>query len=82
MAIAGTILFAPTVIEIGVTVQICTTGSPALSTSFTIVAPQRVQVPHVEVRITASTPSFFSFAAISAAKAFAEATDVPFPTVV
>lgn len=82
IAIAGTILFAPTVIEIGVTVQICTTGIPALSISFTIVAPQRVQVPQVEVRITASTPSAFNFCEYSAANAFADATDVPFPTVV
>jgi len=35
----------------------CTTGNPALSISLTSVAPQRVQVPHVEVNITASTPS-------------------------
>lgn len=58
---AGTILLAPTVMEIGVTVQTCTTGMPALSISLTIVAPQRVQVPHVEVRITAPTPSATSF---------------------
>ena len=82
MAIAGTILFAPTVMEIGVTVQMCTTGIPALSTSLTIVEPQRVQVPHVEVRITASTPSALSFAENSAANAFADATAVPFPVVV
>ena len=79
---AGTIRFAPTVMEIGVTVQICTTGIPALSISFTIVAPQRVQVPQVEVRMTASTPSARSFLENSAAKAFAEATAVPFPVVV
>ena len=54
---------------------------PALSISFTIVAPQRVQVPQVEVRITASTPSAFNFCEYSAANAFADATDVPFPTV-
>ena len=51
----GTIRFAPTVREIGVTVHMCTTGKPALSISFTIVAPQRVQVPQVEVSITAET---------------------------
>ncbi len=82
MAIAGTILFAPTVIEIGVTVHTWTTGMPALSISFTIVAPQRVQVPQVEVRITASTPASFSLGAYSSANFFAEATAVPFPTVV
>ena len=57
IAIAGTILLAPTVNEIGTTVQICTTGIPVLSISFTIVAPQRVHVPQVDVRITASTPA-------------------------
>ena len=78
----GTILLAPTVIEMGVTVHICTTGIPARSISLTIVAPQRVQVPHVEVMITASTPADSSFWAYSAAKALAEATAVPLPTVV
>lgn len=81
MAMVGIILFAPTVTEIGVTVHICTTGIPARSISFTIVAPQRVQVPQVEVMITASTPAFLSFLAYSAAYAFEAATDVPLPTV-
>ena len=79
---AGTILFAPTVNDIGTTVQIWTTGIPALSISFTIVAPQRVQVPQVEVRITASTPSAFNSWLNSSANFFALATAVPFPTVV
>ena len=78
----GTILLAPTVIEMGVTVHICTTGMPALSISFTIVAPQRVQVPQVEVMMTAFTPACRSFCAYSAANFFALATDVPLPTVV
>lgn len=77
----GIILFAPTVTEMGVTVHICTTGMPARSISFTIVAPQRVQVPQVEVMMTASTFASFSLAAYSAAYAFDAATDVPFPTV-
>ena len=81
IAIVGTILLAPTVIEIGVTVHACTTGIPALSISFTIVAPQRVQVPQVEVKITASTPFTFSFWLNSSANALEEATAVPFPTV-
>ena len=79
---AGTIRLAPTVIEIGVTVQMCTTGIPVASIPFTIVAPQRVQVPHVLVRMTASTWSFLSFAPISSANFLAEATAVPLPTVV
>ena len=82
IAIAGTILLAPTVNEIGVTVHTCTTGIPALSISFTIVAPQRVQVPQVDVNITASTPSATNSLLYFSANAFAEATAVPFPTVV
>ncbi len=39
----------------------------SFSISFTIVAPQRVQVPHVEVNITASTPSATNAAPISEA---------------
>ena len=81
MATVGTILFAPTVTEMGVTVHICTTGIPARSISFTIVAPQRVQVPQVDVMMTASTFASFSFFAYSAAYALDEATDVPLPTV-
>ena len=82
IAIAGTIRFAPTVNEIGTTVQMCTTGSPHLSISFTIVAPQRVQVPQVEVSITASTPAETNSLPLAAAYSFALATAVPFPTVV
>ena len=82
METPGTTLFAPTDMEIGVTVHICTIGIPAASICFTIVAPQRVQVPHVEVSITASTPSLRSCIPISSANFFELATAVPFPTVV
>ena len=82
MAIVGTIRFAPTVKDMGVTVQRCTTGIPARSISFTIVAPQRVQVPQVEVNITAFTPSFLSVSANSTAKAAEDLTAVPLPVVV
>jgi len=81
MATAGTIRLAPTVKEMGVTVQMCTTAIPARSISFTIVAPQRVQVPQVLVKITACTPSFTNSWAISVAYFTAFATDVPLPTV-
>ncbi len=60
----------------------CTTAIPVASIAFTIVAPQRVQVPQVDVRITASTPSFLSLSPISALNFFELATEVPFPTVV
>jgi hypothetical protein len=53
MATAGIILGAPYVLEIAVMAQMWTVGIPALSISLLIVAPQRVHVPQVEVRITA-----------------------------
>ncbi len=80
--IAGTILLAPIVLEIGTTVQIWTTGIPARSISFTIVAPQRVQVPQVEVKITAPIWSSLSFPTKSSANAFEFPVDVPVPVVV
>ena len=78
----GTILLAPTDLDIVVIVAMCTTAIPNLSISFKIVAPQRVQVPHVEVRITPSTPSFFSSSPISFPNLMAFPTDVPVPVVV
>lgn len=78
----GMILLAPTVLDIGTIVHKWATGIPVFSISLTIVAPQRVQVPQVDVRITASTPSDINSWAISAAKALAFATAVPFPVVV
>jgi hypothetical protein len=77
----GTMRLAPTVFEIVMMEQTCTVGRPARSSSLTIVAPQRVQVPHVLVRITACTPSFTSRAAISLPKRCAWATEVALPTV-
>ena len=77
----GTILLAPTVSEMGTTVHMCTTGIPARSISFTIVAPQRVQVPQVLVSMTPCTSASTSSFAIAAAYFLALATDVPLPTV-
>jgi hypothetical protein len=81
MAMAGIILFAPTVFEIGTMLQMWTTGMPALSISFAIVAPQRVQEPQVELMMTAITPSRTRSLTISWANCLALATEVPFPTV-
>jgi len=81
MAIAGTILFAPTVNEIGTTVHTWTIGKPTLSISFSIDAPHLVQVPQVDVIITPSTPSAKSSCAYSFEYLTEFATDVPFPTV-
>lgn len=79
---AGRILLAPMVLEMGTTVHIWTTGMPTLSISFTIVAPQRVQVPQVDVRITAPTLSSRSFWAISTPNFWELPTEVPVPVVV
>ena len=77
----GMIRLAPTVREIGTMEQTCAVGSPARSSSLASVAPQRVQVPHVEVRMTACTPTFTSFAAMSAPNPAARPTEVALPTV-
>ncbi len=46
----------PTDFAISTTAQICVTGIPTRSISFTIVDPQRVLVPQVDVRIAALIP--------------------------
>ena len=65
MAIAGTILFVPTMSAILVIAVICTVGIPTRSISLESTAPQRVLVPQVEVSITADIPSALSSCAIS-----------------
>ena len=74
--------FAPTVREMGTIEQTCTHGMPARSISLTSVAPQRVHVPQVDVKITAWTSAAFSRDAISAPNSRARRTDVALPTVV
>lgn len=81
MACAPEIRTAPTVFEMGVTVQICTQGMPAFSNSFTIVAPQRVQVPQVDVRIAAETCASNSSCAIFCPIRIASETAVELPVV-
>lgn len=73
--------FAPTVREMGTIEHTCAVGIPARSSSLTSVAPQRVQVPHVEVKITACTFASRRVVATSAPKARARATEVALPTV-
>ena len=82
IAMVGTILLAPTDSEIVVIVAIWTIGIPYLSISLTIVAPQRVQVPQVEVKITPSTPAAFNSAPISLPNSTDLPTAVPVPVVV
>jgi len=57
--------FEPTILATGMTEVTWATAMPAFSSSVVIAAPLRVEVPHVDVRITASTPSAFNFCAIS-----------------
>ena len=61
--------------------HICAAGIPILSICFTIVAPQRVQVPHVLVIIAPSTPAAFNSLAISIPILVASATEVELPVV-
>ncbi len=82
MAAAGKIRFAPTAKAMDVMVHICTVGIPARSSSFVIVAPQRVPVPQVEVRITACTPSAIKTRAISWPNLRPFSRVVPLPVVV
>ncbi len=73
---------APTDFEIGITVAIWTAGIPAASICFTIVAPQRVSVPHVDVKITPLTiPSSSSSFAIASPNSPALSVPILFPTV-
>jgi len=65
MEMVGTMRLEPTVVATGTKFAIWTIVMPALSIALVIVAPQRVQVPHVDVRIAADMPSFFSSSAIS-----------------
>ena len=81
MEMVGTILLEPTVIATGTKLHICTIGIPDFSISFTIVAPQRVQVPQVDTRITPSTSSSSRNLSISRPIRAASAWVVPVPTV-
>lgn len=65
MLATGTIRLDPTIWATEGIGQMCAVGMPALSSSFVSAAPQRVLVPHVEVRIAAWTPPDFSSAAMA-----------------
>lgn len=75
---------APTVAAMLVRVQTRTVGIPARSSSFAIVAPQRVPVPQVAVKMT---PTFSRIrlrmsSAMALPKRTAFSTDVALPEVV
>ena len=83
MATVGIILLAPTLCEMGTIEAICTTGmSPESSMALASVAPQRVQVPQVEVRIAAVTSPSLRSRSIASPILTLLSTFVPIPHVV
>ena len=74
--------FVPTICAIVGSAVMNTVVIPSLSNSFASVAPQRVPVPQVPVRITAPTCASRSSAAISLPNVAAVATGVSTPEVV
>jgi hypothetical protein len=81
MDTAGTIRLAPTVREMGTILHTWTVAIPFCSIAFVIVAPQRVSVPQVDVRMTASTPAPLNSSPIALPNRVALDTAVVFPTV-
>jgi hypothetical protein len=81
METALTILFAPTTWEMEMIAQTFTVGRPSVSMALVIAAPQRVQLPHVDVRITPSTPLALSSLPISWPNRVALATEAILPAV-
>jgi hypothetical protein len=77
----GTIRGAPTRSATDTRLQSKAVGMPARSNSFASVAPQRVPVPQVAVRIAAWIPARRSSAAHSTPKRRAFGTVVPLPVV-
>ena len=74
--------FAPTICPMVGSAVTNTVAIPIRSISFASVAPQRVPVPQVPVRITASTPASRSSSAISRPNFADVATGVSTPEVV
>ena len=62
---AGIILQDPIDCAIEVMAQMWAVGRPAFSSSRVSVAPQRVLVPHVDVKIAPDTPASLSFSAMA-----------------
>lgn len=81
MATDGRMRFAPTVLEMGTMVHTCTVGMPFFSRALVSVAPQRVSVPQVEVRMAPCTLFASRSLAISSPNRSALATAVALPTV-
>lgn len=81
MELPGTIRGTPIISGTEGMAEIMATGIPASSMIRLIVAPQRLQVPHEDVRKTPSTDFSLSRAVISIANCSALPTGVRFPTV-
>ena len=77
----GRILFDPTICATGTMAQIWAVGIPTFSISFVSVAPQRVLVPQVEVKITPETPAVLSSPAIFSPSFFITSTMQATPVV-
>ena len=78
---AGTIRQDPIDCAIEVMAQTWAVGRPAFSSSRESVAPQRVLVPHVDVKIAPDTPASLSFSAIAVPIFIESAEPVATPTV-
>ena len=76
-----TILFAPTVCGTMGIALMTATGIPARSSSFVIVAPQRLQLPQVGTMMTAPTPASSNSSTISRPNCLALPIEVWLPTV-
>ena len=81
MALAAMIRGAPKARGMAGIAEKITVGSPSRSSSRVIVAPQRLQVPQVAVRMTAWTPAARSSSPISRPKRRARSIGAPAPTV-
>lgn len=77
----GMIRGTPIISGTGGMADIIATGMPASSMIRLTVAPQRLQVPHEDVRMTPVTSFSRSLAVISMANCSHRATGVRFPTV-
>ena len=81
MELPGMIRGTPIISGTGGMAEIIATGMPASSIIRLTVAPQRLQVPHEDVRITPVTSFSRSLAVISIANCSHRATGVRLPTV-
>ena len=82
MARPGTTRFMPNCSAISLNVVIRAVGIPAFSISLLITAPQRVPVPHVDVKMAADTPCFFKSCAMLSPIFLAVSTGIDSPVVV